>query len=130
MHAKVYMEKRRNAPEEIVRESGHGFTLRSQKGAGSVELLMQAIDEKSLEKALQAQGFATTYIWQDGPGVKYREHVHETETAHIILAGEMTLTMGGRSQTFRAGERCDVPAGAVHSAEMGPHGCRYLIGEK
>lgn len=91
---------------------------------------MQTIDEKSLERTLQAQGFATTYIWQDGPGVKYREHVHETETAHIILAGEMTLTMGGRSQTYRAGERCDVPAGAVHSAEMGPHGCRYLIGEK
>jgi len=31
---------------------------------------------------------------------------------------------------YGAGERCDVPAGAVHSAEMGPAGCRYLIGER
>jgi len=91
---------------------------------------MQAMDERSLERKLQSEGFATTYVWQDAPGAKYSEHTHETETAHIILAGEMTLTMNGRSQTYRAGERCDVPAGAVHAAEMGPRGCRYLIGEK
>jgi len=52
------------------------------------------------------------------------------ETAHIILEGEMTLTMGGRSTTYRVGERCDVPAVSVHAARMGPAGCRYLIGEK
>jgi mannose-6-phosphate isomerase-like protein (cupin superfamily) len=52
------------------------------------------------------------------------------ETAHIILEGEMTLTMAGKSQTFHAGDRCDVPAGAIHSAKMGAHGCRYLIGER
>ena len=42
----------------------------------------------------------------------------------------MALTMNGKSQTYRAGERCDVPAGAVHSAKMGATGCRYLVGEK
>jgi len=42
----------------------------------------------------------------------------------------MTLTLCGKSQKYGAGERCDVPAGAVHSAEMGPDGCRYLIGER
>jgi len=53
------------------------------------------------------------------------------DTAHIILDGEMILTCGGSTTTYRAGERPpDVPAGAVHSARMGPSGCRYLIGEK
>ena len=42
----------------------------------------------------------------------------------------MTLTMDAESHTYRAGERCDVPAGAVHSARMGPGGCRYLVGER
>ncbi|HKW89097.1 MAG TPA: hypothetical protein VJN21_10100 [Candidatus Acidoferrales bacterium] len=42
----------------------------------------------------------------------------------------MTLTMNGKAQTFRAGERCDVPADTTHSARMGPQGCRYLIGER
>jgi hypothetical protein len=42
----------------------------------------------------------------------------------------MTLTMNGGSHTYRAGERCDVPVGTVHSARMGPSGCRYLVGER
>ena len=44
-----------------------------------------------------------------------------------------SLEMGQKSCRLtlsHAGERCDVPAGAVHSARMGPQGCRYLIGEK
>ena len=64
-------------------------------------------------------------MWQDGAEAYYPDHTHAGLTAHIILDGEMTLTMDGKSQTYHAGERCDVPAGAVHSARMGPQGCRY-----
>ncbi|HEV3218658.1 MAG TPA: cupin domain-containing protein [Candidatus Acidoferrales bacterium] len=88
------------------------------------------MDVKALEKQLRSEGFVHTYVWQDGPHANYPDQTHPTETAHIILEGEMTLTTGGASQTFRAGDRCDVPAGAVHSARMGPLGCRYLIGER
>jgi len=88
------------------------------------------MDERMLEQQLRDEGFSHTYVWQDGPNAHYSDHTHPTETAHIILAGEMTLTSGGKTQTFRVGERCDVPAGAVHSARMGPKGCRYLIGER
>lgn len=57
------------------------------------------------------------------------DHTHPTETAHIILDGEMTLTSQGKRQTYRRGERCDVPAGAVRSARMSSKGCRYVVGE-
>jgi mannose-6-phosphate isomerase-like protein (cupin superfamily) len=83
-----------------------------------------------LEAKLRAEGFHHTYVWQDGPNASYSDHTHPAETAHIILEGQMTLTMAGKSTTYSTGERCDVPAGAVHSARMGPAGCRYLIGEK
>lgn len=88
------------------------------------------MDEKELVKLLQQEGFGHTCVWQDGPDAFYPTHPHETEAAHIILRGELTLTMDGRSATYRAGARCDVPAGAAHSAKMGPSGCRYLIGER
>jgi mannose-6-phosphate isomerase-like protein (cupin superfamily) len=88
------------------------------------------LDQKSLERGLHEEGFLHTYVWQDGPNAFYPDHTHATETAHIILDGEMTLTQKGETRTYGEGERCDVPAGAVHSAKMGPHGCRYLIGEK
>lgn len=87
-------------------------------------------DLKSLERQLQYEGFLHTYIWQDGPNAFYSDHTHATETAHIILEGEMTLTHAGATRTYASGERCDVPAATVHSARIGPHGCRYLIGEK
>lgn len=88
------------------------------------------MDEKKLAEQLRREGFGHTYSWQDGAEAFYPDHTHETETAHIILAGEMTLTVNGKSQTYRAGERCDVTPRAVHSARMGPKGCRYLIGER
>lgn len=89
-----------------------------------------AIDQKSLERQLHGDGFLHTYLWQDGPNVFYPDHAHAVETAHIILEGEMTLTQDDKTRTYAAGQRCDVAAGAVHSAKMGPRGCRYLIGER
>lgn len=91
---------------------------------------MAASNDRELRKQLESEGFSHTYVWQDGPHAHYPDHTHAGLTAHIILDGEMTLTMSGESKTYRLGDRCDVPAGAVHSARMGPHGCRYLVGEK
>jgi mannose-6-phosphate isomerase-like protein (cupin superfamily) len=88
------------------------------------------MNEQQLTAQLRREGFSHTYVCEDGPNAFYPEHIHSMETAHIILEGEMTLTMAGKSQTFHAGDRCDVPAGAIHSAKMGAHGCRYLIGER
>ncbi len=87
-------------------------------------------DHKSLERQLHAEGFLHTYVWEDSPNAFYSDHTHASETAHIVLEGEMTLMRGGDARTFAVGERCDVPAGVVHSAKMGAHGCKYLIGEK
>jgi quercetin dioxygenase-like cupin family protein len=91
---------------------------------------MAALNESELRKQLEDEGFSGTFVWQDAPEAFYTDHTHAERTTHIILNGEMTLTMQGRSQTYRAGDRCDVPAGAVHSARMGARGCRYLVGEK
>jgi mannose-6-phosphate isomerase-like protein (cupin superfamily) len=88
------------------------------------------VDHKSVKRQLSEEGFLHSYVWQDGPNASYPDHTHAGETAHVILDGEMTLTQGGHTRTYGVGERCDVPAGAVHSAKMGPRGCRYLIGEK
>ncbi|MGB2634577.1 MAG: cupin domain-containing protein [Candidatus Acidiferrum sp.] len=86
--------------------------------------------ENELIAQLRGEGFSHTYVWEDGPHARYGGHTHVVETAHFILSGELTLTMDGESKTYHAGDRCDVPANAVHSAKMGPRGCRYLIGER
>ena len=82
------------------------------------------------EKKLREEGFTMTYVWEDGPNVFYPGHTHSLTTAHIILEGEMTVTCEGNTQVVNEGGRFDVPANTIHSARMGPRGCRYLIGEK
>ena len=89
------------------------------------------MDVHSLEQQLRQEGFRHVYAWRDAPHAFYPDHMHAVDTAHIILAGEMTLTCGGTTRTYGAGERTpDVPAGATHSARMGAAGCHYLVGEK
>ena len=91
---------------------------------------MSPLNEGQLRRDLEAEGFAHTFVWHDHPHAFYPDHTHAGLTAHIILDGEMTLTMNGESHTCAVGQRCDVPAGTTHSARMGPSGCRYLVGEK
>ncbi|HLI30265.1 MAG TPA: cupin domain-containing protein [Terriglobia bacterium] len=88
------------------------------------------MNEKAMENQLREDGFTVTYVWEDGPNAFYPDHTHPSTTAHIILSGEMTVICEGNQQIVKEGERFDVPAHAVHSARMGPQGCRYLIGEK
>ncbi|MEW6433198.1 MAG: cupin domain-containing protein [Myxococcota bacterium] len=85
--------------------------------------------EAEAKAQLEREGFADVYVWQDGPNAVYPDHTHPTLSAHIILEGDLTLTQGGATRRWTAGERVDVPAGAVHSARIGPRGCRYVIGE-
>jgi quercetin dioxygenase-like cupin family protein len=92
--------------------------------------IIPVMNESELIAQLERESFSHTYVWEDGPNARYPDHAHRTETAHIILSGEMTLIMNGESNTYHAGDRCDVPANAVHAAIMGPRGCRYLVGER
>jgi hypothetical protein len=88
------------------------------------------MNEKEFEKKLRSEGFSGIFVHRDGPDARYPGHTHGGITAHIVLEGEITITSEGETVTYGPGERFDVPAGAVHSAVIGPSGCRYMIGEK
>jgi hypothetical protein len=88
------------------------------------------MEAAEFESRLHNEGFSRTYAWRDEPETFYPDHRHDKLTAHIILDGQMTLTIGGKAQTYYPGDRCDVSAGVLHSALIGPQGCQYLVGEK
>jgi quercetin dioxygenase-like cupin family protein len=83
---------------------------------------MGTMEEKDLAEQLILEGYSHLYVWEDGPGVDYKEHTHRAESAHIILSGEMSMTMNGETKTYRTVDRCDLPAGIIHSAKTGTHG--------
>jgi quercetin dioxygenase-like cupin family protein len=88
------------------------------------------MDVEEWEKELAREGFGDFFVWQDGPSAFYPDHTHSGLTAHVILEGEMALTSEGETRTYKAGDRVEVPARTVHSARMGPRGCKYLVGQK
>ena len=88
------------------------------------------ISKEEWEKKLSEEGFKEIYEWKDVPNATYPPHVHETDVAHIIIDGSMTLAIEGKTQVLRPGDRATVPAGRIHEATIGPIGCKYLVGEK
>ena len=66
------------------------------------------MDEKSLAKKLREEGFAHTYVWEDRPHAKYSDHTHAGETAHIVLTGEMTMTIAAMCLVVRRKRLCRV----------------------
>ena len=88
------------------------------------------MDERELEAQLRGEGFSGIFVHRDSPGAIYPDHTHSGLTAHIVLDGEITVTSEGQTLTYKTGDRFDVPAGEVHSAQIGPNGCLYMIGEK
>jgi len=88
------------------------------------------LTEQELEEQLIDEGFSGIFVHRDSPDAYYPDHTHSGITAHIILDGEITVTSEGQTSTYKTGDRFDVPSGEVHSAKIGPDGCRYMIGEK
>jgi hypothetical protein len=56
------------------------------------------VTEKELAAQLQREGFSHTYVWEDEPNTTYPDHKHLLETANIVLTGEVTITVDGKSR--------------------------------
>lgn len=80
------------------------------------------------QQKLETEGYQQIYVHTDPPHFEYPEHEHPVRTAHIILAGGMTIWEEGRQVDLKMGDRYDVVANALHEAKMGPEGCTYMIG--
>jgi mannose-6-phosphate isomerase-like protein (cupin superfamily) len=88
------------------------------------------MDEQLLTKQLQDEGFDDVYVWEDEPEMNYPPHQHPDVSAHIILAGEITVTVDGKTTTYKPGDRFDIQGKTPYSALVGAEGCKYLVGEK
>lgn len=72
------------------------------------------------------------YSWSNGPGDRYAAHSHDFEKVLYCVEGSITfrLEAEGRAVALEAGDRMVLPAGTVHSAEVGPRGCTCVEGHR
>jgi len=60
------------------------------------------------------------------PRAVVQPHSHPHEQMGMLLAGELTFTIGGETRTLQPGEMWRIPGGVVHSAVAGDEPVRAL----
>ena len=58
------------------------------------------------------------------------EHTHDHDESIWLVAGEIRFGAAGRELVLTPGDRLMLPAGTRHTADAGPDGATYLVGQK
>lgn len=87
------------------------------------------MNQNEFEAELRRDGYQIVY---NGfrPGEVNADHSHDWDARLLILGGEISITRGGKTETFRAGDTCSVPAGERHAEHVGPQGVAYIAGRR
>jgi mannose-6-phosphate isomerase-like protein (cupin superfamily) len=91
---------------------------------------MATPDELMAKLRSEASG---CYSWSNGPGDRYAPHSHGYEKVLYCVDGSITFVLdeeGRRRIEMKPGDRMVLPAGTIHSAEVGPGGCSCVEGRR
>ena len=86
------------------------------------------LSREAFESDLRREGFEVVHGGQ-APDFTEDLHAHDFDARIMVLGGEITLTRDGRSETFKAGDHCELLAGCLHTAKVGPEGVAYIVGK-
>ena len=87
------------------------------------------MNQSEFEADLRRQGYQVFYGGLQA-GTVNPDHAHDWDARVMVIGGEITLTRGGKTETFRAGDSCTVSAGEVHAEHVGPQGVAYVAGRR
>jgi uncharacterized RmlC-like cupin family protein len=85
-------------------------------------LLMQIMTQQGLEP----------YAWSNRPNDSYSAHKHGYHKVIYVVHGSITFNLPilKKQITLKAGDRLDLPADVVHSAQVGAEGVLCLEGHR
>ncbi|HEV2301587.1 MAG TPA: cupin domain-containing protein [Stellaceae bacterium] len=87
------------------------------------------MNQSEFEAEVRLQGYQVFYGGFQA-GTVNPDHAHGWDARIMVIGGEITLTRGGKSETFRPGDSCAVAAGEMHAEEVGPQGVAYIAGRR
>jgi quercetin dioxygenase-like cupin family protein len=88
------------------------------------------MNREAFEKLLNAQGYSTLVTVEREADGALGEHSHPFEARALILQGELSIGVDGRSTRYQTGEQFHLMANVVHTEQYGPQGVVYLVGRK
>lgn len=100
-----------------------GVALLSGRRRAGAQLTREAF-----ESDLRREGFA---ISNSGQKACFCEdlHAHDFDVRIMVLGGEITLTRDDKSETFKPGDCCEIPASCQHTTKVGSEGVAYVLGK-
>ena len=77
-----------------------------------------------------AAGFAEVLerVW--APDTVVGPHTHPFQAQALVVAGELWLTVEGKTRHLQAGDRFDLAAGTLHEERYGPQGATYWVARR
>ena len=87
------------------------------------------MNQAEFEADLRREGYEVFYGGLKA-GLHNPEHGHDWDARVLVIGGEITITRGGKAETFRVGDSCAVPANYPHSEQVGPQGVAYVSGRR
>ena len=87
------------------------------------------MNQSDFEADLRREGYQVVYSGMKAGEVN-PDHTHDWDARVMVIGGEITVTRGGKAQTFRAGDSCAVAAGEVHAETVGAQGVAYIAGRR
>lgn len=82
------------------------------------------------ESSARALGYTEVLsrTWQ--PGQVLEQHTHPFDARALVVAGEMWLTVDGKTQHLRAGDRFELDQGTPHAERYGDEGATYWVARR
>ena len=88
------------------------------------------MDERAFELRLRTEGFPEIRTNEMPPNRRNPEHTHPFDVLALVLEGDITLTVDGKTSIYRAGDEFSMKAGCPHTEDIGPNGVKYLVGRR
>ena len=76
------------------------------------------LNEENMRRKLMAEGYSTVACYSYSMGTVFPDHTHSMDKKDSVLEGEFLITLEGEEFLLRAGDSIEVPANAVHSAQV------------
>jgi len=88
------------------------------------------MDTHAFAAAARAEGYDEIVEREMPAGFRDPEHHHAFDARILVTEGEFTITMGGATRTYRAGESFEVPAGTPHAEAVGAATLHFTVARR
>jgi quercetin dioxygenase-like cupin family protein len=88
------------------------------------------MNEAEFRQRMQEKGYANPEVKEYAPNQDEPMHTHEVSVMAFVLDGEITLALEDGATTYAPGDWCELPAGTLHSEQIGAGGATILLAFK